>query len=151
MEAVAEANMIENAGPPSSAASPTPAIDPEEERKQAGRVERALGRLRGLTIDAAKINKARKRLEKAEADVVRTAKERDRLRIIFVPMLLTWPIGFIWHAWIALYIFLAWVSVWGVGRYLSWGHHRNAVDRLAEARAELTALTLLSSGEGDAG
>ena len=99
---------------------------------------------------AAKIKKARRRLEKAEADVVRTAHERDQLKWILLPMATTWPLGFVWHGWIALYIFLAWFSVYGVGRYLSWGHHRNAVDRLAETRAEVTALTLLNAHESDA-
>jgi hypothetical protein len=136
---------------PSTAAAAHQAIDPDAQRRQRERVERALGRLRGLTIDAAKVKKARRRLERAEADALRTARERDRLKWIFLPMLVTWPIGYIWHGWIALYIFLAWFSVYGVGRYLSWGHHRNALERLAETRAEVTALTLLSSGKGETG
>lgn len=132
---------------PSTAAAAGQTVDPVAQRRQAERVERALGRLRGLTIDESKVKKARRRLERAETDVLRTAHERDRLKWIFLPMATTWPIGFVWHGWIALYIFLAWLSVYGVGRYLSWGHHRNAVERLAETRAEVTALTLLSGGD----
>ncbi len=138
-------------GTPATAAAAAQASDPDEQRRQQERVERALGRLRGLAVDESKLKKARRRLEKAEADVVRTARERGRLKWIFIPALTTWPLGLIWHGWIALYIFLAWISVWGVGRYLSWGHHRNAVERLAESRAEVTALTLLSSGKGETG
>jgi cytochrome c-type biogenesis protein CcmH/NrfG len=137
------------AAAPSTAAAASPTLDPAEQRRQADRVERALSRLRGLTVDAAKVKKARRRLEKAEADVARTARERDRLKWLWIPMLTTWPIGYVWHGWIALYIFLAWFSVYGVGRYLSWGHQRNAVERLAETRAEVTALTLLSGDTRD--
>lgn len=133
---------------PATAASPGQEPDPEVIRAHAERVALARARLTGLRIDDEKLEKARRRLAKAEGDYEQTLKEQRRLKWFFVPMLTTWPIGFLWHGWMALYIFLAWVTFWGVGSYLSWGHRRNAETRVLETKAEIQALTELLDEAG---
>ena len=80
--------------------------------------------------------KAQRQLARAERDVDRTETERGRLKWFLLLAVTTWPLGFIWNGWIAIYIATSWLTFWAVGAYLNYWHRSSAKSKLDIARRE---------------